>query len=289
MPLRQFRFGVSLFTGVSRGGWQNRARRAEELGYDVVLAPDHLGMPAPFPLLAAAAMVTSRVRLGTYVLNAGFHRAALLAREVASVDQLVGGRLELGLGAGYAQHEYEAAGLPFPGAGERLDHLAGTVTELRRLLGDDDHVPVPVQRPTPPIMVAGQGDRLLRIAAQHADIVGIAGALPRDGGDTGHAALADKIALVRDAAGGRWPDLELNLLVQTVLSDTDRQPDLSFLRGFAPGLTDDQILALPGVLRGSAAAIADTLRGYRETYGLTYFTVTERSMAAFAPVIARLR
>ncbi|MCP2257059.1 putative F420-dependent oxidoreductase, MSMEG_2516 family [Streptoalloteichus tenebrarius] len=289
MTTRPFRFGVTFFTGVSRADWQASARRAEDLGYDVVLAPDHLGMSSPFALLAAAAQVTSRVRLGTFVLNAGFHRPALLARDVASLDQLLEGRLELGLGAGYAAHEYEAAGLPFPRAGERVDHLARTVAELRRLLADEGHQPTPVQRPTPPILVAGQGDRLLRVAARQADIVGIAGALPRDEHDTGHAALADKIAAVRAAAGPRWADLELNLLVQAVLPDSEPHPDLSFLRGFAPGLSDERILALPGVLRGSPASMADTLREYRETYGLSYFTVTEPGMDAFAEVIAQLR
>jgi alkanesulfonate monooxygenase SsuD/methylene tetrahydromethanopterin reductase-like flavin-dependent oxidoreductase (luciferase family) len=112
-------------------------------------------MPAPFPSLVAAAQVTTRPRLGTLVLNAGFYKPALLARDVASTDQLVNGRLEVGLGAGYAQKEYEAAELPFPSAGQRIDYLEHTVVELRRLLADDDHRPSGTQHPTPPLMIAG--------------------------------------------------------------------------------------------------------------------------------------
>ncbi|MFE0023404.1 TIGR03621 family F420-dependent LLM class oxidoreductase [Amycolatopsis sp. NPDC059021] len=286
MTTRPFRFGVNLLTSDSRTEWQAKVRQAEELGYHVLNVPDHLGRPAPFPALTSAAEVTTTARLGTYVLNAGFYRPALLAREAATVDLLSDGRLEIGLGAGYVQSEFEAAGLPFPSPGERLDHLVHTVTELRRLLAD--HQPPPTQRPAPPIMIAGQGKRLLRAAAEHADIVGIAGALPLDANDTGHGALAEKIELVRSAAGPRAADLELNLLVKAVARDA-AAIDLSFQRRFAPELSDEQLLALPGVLCGSPSAIVDTLHEYREKYGITYFTVLEFDMAAFAEVIAQLR
>ncbi|MFD9896098.1 TIGR03621 family F420-dependent LLM class oxidoreductase [Amycolatopsis sp. NPDC059027] len=287
MTTRPFRFGVNLLTSDSRTEWQAKVRQAEDLGYHVLNVPDHLGRPAPFPALTAAAEVTTTARLGTYVLNAGFYRPALLAREAATVDLLSDGRLEIGLGAGYVQSEFEAAGLPFPSAGERLDHLVRTVTELRALLGAD-HQPAPVQRPAPPIMIAGQGKRLLRAAAQHADIVGIAGALPLDDNDTGHGALAEKIELVRSAAGPRAADLELNLLVKAVARDA-AAIDLSFQRRFAPDLSDERLLALPGVLCGSPSAIVETLHEYREKYGITYFTVLEFHRDAFAEVIAQLR
>lgn len=112
MP-RPFRFGVSLIDPAPAGEWRAKCRRAEEIGYDVILVPDHLGMPAPFPALVAAGAATERPRLGTFVLNAGFWNPALLAREVATTHALTDGRLELGLGTGYVQAEHDRAGLPF--------------------------------------------------------------------------------------------------------------------------------------------------------------------------------
>jgi probable F420-dependent oxidoreductase len=144
---RPFRFGVNLLEPASAEEWRAKCRRAEELGYDVILVPDHLGMPAPFPALVAAAEATERPRLGTFTLNAGFWNPTLLAREVATTDALTGGRLELGLGTGYVRAEHEAAGLPFGSPGERVDHLRRTVKELKRLLGSDEHQPQAAQRP----------------------------------------------------------------------------------------------------------------------------------------------
>src|SRR4051794_23907837 len=162
MP-RSFRFGVNLLTSAPADEWRAKCRRAEELGYDVILVPDHLGMVAPFPALVAAAEATERPRLGTFVLNAGFWNPALLAREVATTDALTGGRLELGLGAGYVQAEHDSAGLPYGSPGERVDHLRRTVDEVERLLGSPDHQPQPVQKPRVPLMIGGNGDRVLRL------------------------------------------------------------------------------------------------------------------------------
>src|SRR5919108_1905512 len=138
---RPFRFAVSLINPAPAGEWRAKCRRAEELGYDVILVPDHLGMVAPFPALVAAAEATERPRLGTFVLNAGLWNPALLAREVATTDALTGGRLELGLGAGYVKAEHDSAGLPFGSPRERVDHLRRTIEELDRLLGSADHQP----------------------------------------------------------------------------------------------------------------------------------------------------
>ena len=115
MAARAFRFSVGIHSAKSRGALQDKARRLH--------LPDHLGAPAPFPVLTEIASATSTVRLGTYVLNAGFYKPALLARDVAEVDQLSDGRLDLGLGAGYVREEFEAAELPYPSARQRVDYL----------------------------------------------------------------------------------------------------------------------------------------------------------------------
>ncbi|MYR59881.1 TIGR03621 family F420-dependent LLM class oxidoreductase, partial [Streptomyces sp. SID625] len=169
MP-RPFRFGVNLLDPASAGEWRAKCRRAEELGYDVILVPDHLGWVAPFPALVAAAEATERPRLGTFVLNAGFSNPALLAREVATTDALTDGRLELGLGTGYVREEHERAGLPWGTPGERVTHLRRTVEELDRLLGSPDHRPRAAQQPRVPLLIGANGDRMLRLAAEHADI-----------------------------------------------------------------------------------------------------------------------
>jgi probable F420-dependent oxidoreductase len=292
MTTREFRFGAVLFAGGSRAAWQDTVRRAEDLGYDVILAADHVGRPAPFPALVSAAAVTTRARLGTFVLNAAFYQPALLARDIATTDQLVDGRLEVGLGAGYARHEFEAARLPFPGPGERVEHLRHTVTELRRLFTDESYQPATAQRPAPPLMLAGQGDKLLTLAARYADIVGFSGfnptTVPTRDDQVDDSAFAERIEFLRVAAGSRFADLELNLLVQAVGLD-GAAPNLAFARSLAPGLSDEALLRKPNVLRGSAGQIAEILHRQRETHGLTYYVANQLDMAAFAKVVDLLR
>lgn len=141
----------------------------------MILVPDHLGMVAPFPALVAAAEATERPRLGTFVLNAGFWNPTLLAREVATTDALTGGRLELGLGTGYVRAEHDTAGLPYGSPRERVDHLLRTVEELDRLLGSAEQQPQPMQKRVP-LLIGANGDRMLRLTAEHADIAAFTGA-----------------------------------------------------------------------------------------------------------------
>lgn len=272
MP-RGFRFSVGIYRVPSRAALQDKARRLEDAGFDAIHLPDHLGAPAPFPVLTAVAAATSTLRLGTYVLNACFYKPALLARDVAAIDLLSDGRFELGLGAGYVREEFEAAELPYPSAGRRVDYLEHVTTYLKK------------QLPKVPILIAGNGDRLLTVAARHADMIGLTGANPGGAGDP----LAQRIEFVRAAAGDRFDDLELNLAITAVPPDGSGEPDLSMARRSTPGLSDEQLLALHSVLSGSPRDIADTLRGYRETYGLTSVTVQERHVETFAKVIAEFR
>jgi probable F420-dependent oxidoreductase len=270
---RNFRFGIGLSGGTSRRQWQDAVRRAEDFGYDILLIPDHLGGPAPFPALLSAAEVTS-MRLGTYVLNAGFYKPALLARDVAALDQLTDGRIELGLGAGYVKEEFEAAELPFPSARNRVDYLAHMTTYLREHL------------PAVPILIAGSGDRVVRFAARHANIVGL----------TGHRAntttlypLAERIEFVRAAAGDRFDDVELNLVITAVPREDSGIPDLALTRRHVPAVSDEELLKLPSVLTGTPRDMADTLRHYRDAYGVSYITLHQKHIETFSRVIAALR
>ncbi|SOD88543.1 LLM class F420-dependent oxidoreductase [Streptomyces sp. Ag109_G2-15] len=293
MP-RPFRFGVSLLTPAPAGEWRAKCRRAEQLGYDVILVPDHLGMPAPFPALVAAAEATERPRLGTFVVNAGFWNPALLAREIATTDALTGGRLELGLGTGYVQSEHEAAGLPYGSPRERVDHLRHTVEELDRLLGSEEYLPRPAQ-PRVPLLLGGNGDRMLRLAAERADIVGFTGVRLVPGTTTGKLEPADaeavdeRVARYRELAAGRAEPAELNLLLQLVAVTDDPEPVLKPLLERQPQLTLHRALALPVVLAGPLEEVVARVRAQRERFGVSYLTVLEPHMEAFAPVMARLR
>jgi len=279
--VRKFRFGViggvetlKASTARSPMEFQEAVKRLEGLGFDVLSMADHLGSVAPFPGLTAAAQATTTMRLGTCVLNAGFYRGALLARDAAQVDLLSEGRLELGLGAGYVREEFEAAELPFPSGGARLKHLERLTAYLQQHL------------PDVPIMLAGNGDRLLTMAARRADIVTFTGEPRGSGlGDP----LAERTAKIRDAAGPRFSALELNLLVAGVPVDGSGRPDLAFARRRSPDLSDEQLLALPGVLTGSPRDIAETLSTYRDRYAITYITVLDMYADHFAKVIAELR
>ncbi|GAA4555039.1 TIGR03621 family F420-dependent LLM class oxidoreductase [Pseudonocardia xishanensis] len=236
---------------------QDRCRRAEDLGYDVVAVADHLDMPAPFPALVSAAAVTSRPRLSAFVLNAAFYNPALLARDLATTDQLTDGRIDAALGAGHVEAEFRAAGLPFPSARERVDHLERTVLEIRRLFADPSHAPRPRQERMP-LTIGGNGDRVLRFAARHADTVALSGAAPGTGPGrhrlVGRAELAQRVRFVRDRTAGRDSAPDINLLIHAVAASGSRRDVAARLRRF-----DDAELTVP-----------------------------EPAMETFAPVMARL-
>lgn len=297
---KPFRFGVNLLALTSAPAWREKCRRADQLGYDVLLVPDHLGMPDPFAALVAAAEATERPRLGTFVLNLGFWNPALLARAVATCDTLTGGRLELGLGAGYVKAEHDSAGLPFGSPRERVDHLEHTVRELERLLTDPEQQPRPAQTPRPPLLLGGNGDRLLRTAARHAQITAFTGAVRAPEGAPGPVKLISPKALEERVAAfhrfaaearteaGTGEPAELNYLIQMVDSADDRRAKARELQPYAPDLTEDQLLDHPALLLGSPQDMADQLRAHRERFGFSYYTVPEHSMEAFAPVIEEL-
>jgi len=271
---KEFRFGFGLHSAQRQSSVQDWARRAEDMGYDVLHVPDHLGAPAPFPTLMAAAAATTTLHVGTFVLNASFYKPALLARDAEGLRDLSGGRLELGLGAGYVKAEFEAAELPFPSAGQRVDYLRHVVDYLSEHVADV------------PLLIAGNGDKLLTVAAQKAHVIGLTGGDPTtEGGDP----LAERIAFVRAAAPDRFDDLELNIAVTAMPIDDTGIPDLSITRRFLPQLSDDQLLRTPGVLSGSISDIADEIRRYRDTYGVTYVIVQQPHAEAFAKVIALLK
>src|SRR5262245_37943305 len=301
------RFGVSTSTAHSRREWQARAREYEALGFETLVVADHLGgVLSPMTALLSAADATERLRIGTFVLNNDFWPPLLLAREAVTLDLLSGGRLELGLGAGHAKDEYEAAGLRYDPPATRVARLAETVPLLRRLLAgetvDHDgphvalhqaHVGLTAAQSRIPLLVGGNGDRLLAVGAIHADIVGFVGftsGTERRHTDLSHftwSGLEERIGHVRRAAGGRADDLELNVLVQMVRSG--QRAALADDVAAAFNQTADLVLDSPFVMLGDALAMVDHLERLR-ALGVTYVVAfADRGAADLAPVIERVR
>ena len=297
-PVRDFRFGFNLRTIRDRESMIDVCRRGESLGYDVVLIPDHLGrnLPAPFPMLVAAANATSRLRVGTFVLNSAFWNASMLARDVATTDQLTNGRLELGLGAGHMRSEFEMAHIPWRKFDERVAGLRDMIDELDRLFVDEASGYETFQKPRPPLMIAGTGHATLELAASRADIVGYGGILQASGRPPGTFRIAtaeemdERVGFFADRAGARAAGIEANLLIQIVRVTDDRVAAANrFIAEHSPELSPDQLLAAPVVLIGSIAEIAAQLRERRRRYGISYFCVHEPAFEDFAPVIKELR
>lgn len=288
--VKQFRFGVNMRPTGSRRSWIDKCRRAESLGFDVIGVPDHLGMLSPFPALILAAEVTERPRLNTFVLNTPFYNPTLLAREVATVDLLTDGRLELGLGAGYVEAEFDDAGIAFPAPRQRVEHVRDAAVILRRCFTADTFRPRPAQTGGPPLLIAGWGDRMLAVAAEHADIVALTGAATSNSGHLTLATEADaatRIERLHDTIGERADAVDLNILVQALIGPGDTDA----LAQVRPHL--DREVDRPGdyisLLTGTRQDMADQLRRRRDAYGINYVTVLDNNMDALAPIITLLR
>jgi probable F420-dependent oxidoreductase len=314
VPVNGFRFSTNTFGLKSQADFAGFCRRAEDLGYDTIFATDHLGDAAPFQQVVAAAAVTQRVRVGTMVINVPFWNPALLAREVATADILTDGRLEVGLGSGHMKWEFDEAGIAWRPYGERAELLAAAIAELGRVFAADgyeqqaalrEHFGFPALKPVqrrgfgghgPPLIVGGTGQRVLRLAAQSADIVGVAGVAQAKGQPAGvfrlcTAAETDELVrFARGCAGARAGAIEWHALAQTVRLTDDRRGVLAELaeRG-SDNMTADEIGETPYLLIGTADEIAAQLLRNRERYGFTYYTVHAPYLEEFAPVIERVR
>jgi probable F420-dependent oxidoreductase len=312
--MTDFRFSFNVFGIDSRDAFVRTCRRGEAQGYDTVFTADHLGIAAPFPALVTAAEATERLQVGTLVLNVPFWNPSLLAREVATTDVLTDGRLELGLGAGHMKWEFDEAGIPWEAFGDRADRLEATIEDLGRLFAAGGYeqqealregLGSPVLRPVqrrgfggygPPLIVGGTGDRILRIAAERADIVAIAGAYQIKGQPPGvfrfgTAADADeRVAYARRCAGERADRIEWHVLTQGVVVTGDRRAAAEkVLEQAGPVMSVDDLLETPFMLIGTVEELAEQILRGRERYGFTYYTVHAPYMDAFAPVIERVR
>jgi probable F420-dependent oxidoreductase len=304
---RPFRFGVKASTAASRHEWAETARRAEGSGYAVLTVSDHFdGQLAPVPALMAAADATTTLRVGAVVFDNDYRHPVVLAKELATLDVLSEGRLEIGLGAGWLRSDYEQSGIPYDTARERVDRFEEGLRVLRGAMGAGpfsfegthytvrgyDGLPKPVQSP-PPILVGAGGPRMLGIAAREADIVGINGTMHE--GVVGPGAIAtmtaeavdDKVALVRRAAGERWPAIELNIRAFLVTVTDDRRGTVETIAS-ALQVEPAMVEASPFALIGPPPQLVDDLLARRERWGFSYVIVGAHDIDAFAPVVAEL-
>jgi probable F420-dependent oxidoreductase len=296
MTTHSFRFGVVAAHARSGEEWAEKARRVEALGYATLVIPDNIQYTlAALPALAVAAAGTRTLRVGTYVLANDYRNPVMLAKEAATLDLLSGGRFELGIGAGRptAAAESRMLGIPFETGGIRLARLAESLATIKPLLAgqrasaagqhyaaeDAEISPLPIQQPHLPILIAGSGPRLLALAAREADIVALG-----IGPDANEAAVAEKIVLLREAAGERFEHLEININLMMVGERMPRWIAAQF------GADAGQLArsgAVP-VLAGTTDEMCDTLERRRETLGVSYIMVSDELMEALAPVVERL-
>jgi probable F420-dependent oxidoreductase len=312
---RRFRFGV-VGEGI-RSGEQlaAEARRAEALGYATLLLRDHF-VPEPFgdqlaPTVAlmAAAGVTRTLRLGTMVLDNDYRHPVLLAKEAATLDLLSGGRFELGVGAGWLRDEYERAGMRFDAPGVRVARLEESLQVLKGLLAGSaftfagvhytvaglESFPRPVQRPHPPILVGAGSRRMLGIAGREADIVGILpralpnGTISEDLSERSPETTDRKLDWVRQAAGGRFGELELSMMVSVIVADDHRKAaaQLAAERGWGTAASE-RVLEMPSVFVGGVDRIVELMQARRDRYGFSYYVVSDEDMEALGPVVDRL-
>jgi probable F420-dependent oxidoreductase len=279
---RPFRFGVFAETARSREALLDTARRAESSGYATFLIRDHfIAEPfghqlAPLTVLATVASVTSTLRVGSLILANDYRHPVILAKEVATLDVLSNGRVELGLGAGFSQAEYDHAGMRFDPPGVRVERLEEAIRVLKGLFADApltftgkhysvthfDSFPKPVQRPHPPILVGAAGKRMLSIAAREADIIGfqtvstVNGVVSNDPSVRVASAVAQKIEQVRQIAGDRFDRIELSMVVTVVIAERRQQAAEQFARERGwHGISPKQVLEMPSVFIGSADQI----------------------------------
>ena len=305
---RPFRFGIQASKANTRDLWVDLARRSEGNGYSCLTMPDHFDdQLAPVPALMTAANVTTTLRVGALVWDNDYKHPAVLAKELATMDVLSDGRLELGIGAGWMISDYEQMGIPYDSAKVRIDRFVEGLKVIKGAMAQGpfsfsgDHytitnyngTPKPVQAPCPPILIGGGGKRVLSIAAREADIVGInatmsAGVVGPDAFDTMTAeAVDEKVAIVREAAGARFKDIELNVRAFLVNITDDAKQAASGIASML-GVKPQMVEQSPFALVGPTSKIIDDLLERRERWGFTYVIVGAEDVESFAPVVAAL-
>ncbi|MCU0491018.1 MAG: TIGR03621 family F420-dependent LLM class oxidoreductase [Chloroflexaceae bacterium] len=312
---RPFRFGVINEQLLPAAAWRQQLQAIEAWGYDTFLIRDHVvpdyfgDQYGPIAAMMAAASLTRRLRVGTMVFDNDYRHPAFLAKECATIDALSDGRFELGIGAGWLRREYDLAGLPFDAAGTRIGRLEEALHILKTLwAGEACHftgqhyqisgltcVPLPVQRPHPPILIGGGQRRMLTLAGREATSVGVlttsvaSGSLSDDYRERLPEAVVEKLNWVREGAGERFAEIELSLIPTVIITDERRHATEQLItqRGWAE-LSAETVWGMPSVFIGNLAHIAEEMQQRREQYGFSYYIFSDEQAKQLAPLVAQL-
>ncbi|MHB8612173.1 MAG: TIGR03621 family F420-dependent LLM class oxidoreductase [Candidatus Dormibacteraceae bacterium] len=305
---RPFRFGVEEHRASSARDWRERARTFESLGYSTLFLPDHFGEQlSPIAALMSAADATTKLRIGSLVFDNDYRHPVVLAKEAATLDLLSNGRLEFGLGAGWLASDYEQTGIPLDSPGMRIERMAEGLEIIKRFFAGGpvsfegkhykvqgvDGFPATVQKPHPPIVVGGGGRRMLRLAAQEADIVSLnykltEGRVNRTLVRTGLAEATDeKLSWIKEAAGERFSNIELCATV-FVANVTDDRDGAAAAFGAGIGAEPREVLEMPHFLIGTIDQMVEDLLTRRQRYGISYVVFPDVAAESLAPVVERL-
>jgi len=304
---RPFRFGIQASTATSRDQWVSLAQRAEGHGYSVLTMPDHFGdQLAPVPAMMTAADATTELRICALVFDNDYKHPAVLAKELATMDLLSDGRVEIGLGAGWMVSDYEQLGIAYDSPGVRIDRFVEGLHIIKQCMQpepfsftgshytitDYNGLPKPAQAKVP-VLIGGGGKRVLGIAAREADIVGINPSMhtgvvgPETFAHMTAESVDEKVAIVRTAAGDRFAQIELNIRAFLVNVTDDGAGARGRLAGML-GVADDMLVTSPFALIGSPAELIERLLERRARWGFSYVIVGPDEVDAFAPVVAAL-
>ena len=306
--MQPFRFAVQMEGAPSGRAWREKARQIESLGYSTLYMPDHLGDQwGPMVALTAAAEATTTLKVGALVYDNDYRHPVVLAKEMATLDLLSEGRLEVGLGAGWMRSDYEQSGIAYDEPAVRVARFEEAVQIIEALWVDGTctfsgrhynvegavGMPRPFRQPRPTLVLGGGGRRVLGIAARHADVVGVNADLraghvgPEVAASVTAERFDQRIGWIRAAAGDRFAGLELQVLAFVAAITDDRQ---AMAEAIAPGfgLTAEAALEVPMVVVGTVDQVCETLQARRERYGFSYYVFHEQDIEPFAPVVARL-
>jgi len=308
VPTRPFRFALTIGDSRDRASFIDTVRRAEDAGFDVLAGVDHIGPPlGVMPMLAMAAEI-SRLRVSSMVVANDYRHPVLLAKDAATIDVLSDGRFELGIGTGWIKAQYMSAGIPYDSPGVRVDRLEEAIAIIKGCWRDQDfnfrgeHYkvdliedrPRPMQEPHPPLLIAGAGPRMLRLAGREADIVGITLTYGHAGFDTFGPAIAtsgdriaDQLSYVREGAGDRFSAIELSVMVHQLVAASDADRAAQTIAD-SSGATKGQVLGSPHLLVGPPERMIDTLVARRERLGLSYVVFRGAHLKYVAPLVSRL-
>ncbi|HEY7624516.1 MAG TPA: TIGR03621 family F420-dependent LLM class oxidoreductase [Candidatus Limnocylindria bacterium] len=304
---RKIRFATQTGGQPSGADWIARAQRLEGMGFDTISMPDHMvgGAWSNMPALGAVAAATTAIRLGNLVLDNDFRNPVVLARELATLDVISNGRVEIGLGAGWFDRDYQGIGMPFDRGRVRVARLAEAVTLMKRLFTEDEVTfegtyyrtlksecrPKTVQQPRPPILIAAGGPQILELAGREADIVAViapgAGVRPPLPDDVAPSGVLRQIAVIRDAAGPRFADIELSCFVDVTLTD-DRDKTVAEIA--QKGKVDPAVVG-SSIYRGigTVEQVRDHVARVRRETGITYFCLRGPHVEELGLVVKDLR